>query len=104
MGSYTKLLTALLMMLALLLAGCGSQDLHGLPSNVPLPNGATFKLMDNVGTRGSLHEWAWTLDSPNTPAPAGFQPAVQVMGRMAGAGWEVERKLPPILLTIRADM
>lgn len=39
-------------------------DRHGMPSNVPVPSGATFKVSTDVsGTK----EWYWTVDSPNTP-------------------------------------
>ncbi len=43
-------------------------DRHGLPSNVPLPGGATFKLMkDQSDTSGAAKAWYWTVESPNTP-------------------------------------
>jgi hypothetical protein len=45
-------------------------DRHGLPDNIPLPNGVTFKLMQNVTqTSGEVdQEWFWTVDGPNDPA------------------------------------
>jgi hypothetical protein len=43
-------------------------DRHGLPGNVPLPSGATFKLMkDESDTSGAAKAWYWTVESPNTP-------------------------------------
>lgn len=42
-------------------------DRHGLPSNVPLPNGATFKFMDKSDSSGTSGDWYWTVDSPNNP-------------------------------------
>lgn len=39
-------------------------DRHGMPGNIPLPSGATFKVSTGVsGTK----EWYWTVESPNTP-------------------------------------
>lgn len=39
-------------------------DRHGMPGNIPLPSGATFKVSTDVsGTK----EWYWAVDSPNTP-------------------------------------
>lgn len=49
-------------------------DRHGLPANVPLPNGVTFKLQDSrqftqtgLGT-ANIAQWLWTVDKPNDPA------------------------------------
>lgn len=44
-------------------------DRHGLPSNVPLPSSATFKLMKDEGDNsGAAKAWYWTVDSPNDPS------------------------------------
>lgn len=44
-------------------------DRHGLPSNVPLPSGATFKLVHDLSdSSGTAKDWYWTVDSPNNPA------------------------------------
>lgn len=45
-------------------------DRHGLPGNVPLPDGVTFKLQQTVTSQqGEVDdEWFWTVDSPNDPA------------------------------------
>ncbi len=44
-------------------------DRHGLPSNVPLPSGATFKLFhDYSDSSGTDKVWYWTVESPNDPA------------------------------------
>lgn|GEM_PF-3947596 len=42
-------------------------DRHGMPGNVPLPNGATFKLMQNMneGSGITAQDWYWTVASPN---------------------------------------
>lgn len=48
-------------------------DRHGLPANIPLPNGVTFvRMLTVTKTSGETdNEWLWTVASPNDP------PAVQ---------------------------
>ena len=44
-------------------------DRHGLPSNVPLPSGATFKLFHDLSNSSGVEkDWYWTVASPNDPA------------------------------------
>jgi hypothetical protein len=64
-------------------------DRHGLPNNVPLPNGVTFKLQDSrqftqtgLGT-ASIAQWLWTVDKPNDPAALSTYYQTQLPGK----GW-----------------
>ena|SRR5579859_953721 len=42
-------------------------DQHGLPSDVPLPSGATFQAeIDQSNSTGTLKTWYWTIENPNT--------------------------------------
>ena len=52
---------------------------QGLPASVPLPAGVSFQLKDTktfsppgpaLGT-ANIHEWVWTIGSPNTPTALG---------------------------------
>jgi hypothetical protein len=41
-------------------------DRHGLPGNVPLPDGVTFKAVeDESDSGGAAKEWYWLVASPN---------------------------------------
>ena len=43
-------------------------DRHGLPSNVPLPSGVTFKAVEDASdSGGAAKEWYWLVASPNGP-------------------------------------
>jgi hypothetical protein len=64
-------------------------DRHGLPANVPLPNGVTFKLQDSrqftqagLGT-ASIAQWLWTVDKPNDPATL----STYYQNQLPGKGW-----------------
>ena len=56
----------------LVFGGHGSSlftDRHGLPGNVPLPNGATFTFTYNLSdSSGAGNDWYWTVAGPNDPA------------------------------------
>ncbi len=65
-------------------------DRHGLPGDVPLPNGVTFVLTDNVGAAGApAQEWAWTVASPNdsTSVRTFYQ------SNLPSNGWRVSKTL-----------
>ena len=41
-------------------------DRHGLPGNVPLPDGVTFKAVEDASdSGGTAKEWYWLVASPN---------------------------------------
>lgn len=64
-------------------------DRHGLPTSVPLPNGAVFQLQDSrqftqagLGT-ASIAQWVWTVDKPNDPAAL----STYYQNQLPGKGW-----------------
>lgn len=64
-------------------------DRHGLPDNVPLPNGVDFKLQDSrqftqtgLGT-ASIAQWIWTVDKPNDPTAL----STYYQNQLPGKGW-----------------
>ena len=66
-----------------------SVDRHGLPDNVPLPNGVTFQLQDSrqftqsgLGT-ASIAQWLWTVNKPNDPAAL----STYYQNQLPGKGW-----------------
>jgi hypothetical protein len=64
-------------------------DRHGLPGNVPLPNGVAFQLQDSrqftqagLGT-ASIAQWLWTVARPNDPAAL----STYYQNQLPGKGW-----------------